>query len=204
MRLLPREEKFFDFFLQQARVMCDSARALAEGAKAGGAAMEKAAEAIAALEQKGDEIIHETFIRLNQTFITPIDPEDIHVLASHLDDVTDGIEEAAHRLVAYQVDPVPDLVNEICALLVDCTAELEKAFIALSQEKPLLDHCIEINRLEDRIDKITRTAVAALFRGESDPIRLIKLKEIYEILEKTSDYCEDVADVLQEVVVKNS
>jgi hypothetical protein len=204
MRLLPREEKFFDFFLQQSRVMCESARALAAGVKAGGAEMETAAAAIAVLEQKGDEIIHETFVRLNQTFITPLDPEDIHVLASHLDDVTDGIEEAAHRLVAYQVDPIPAPVVEVCDLLVSCANELEKALTSLSKDKPLLEHCIEINRLEDTIDRIVRRAVADLFRYERDPIQLIKLKEVYEILEKTSDYCEDVADVLQEVVVKNS
>ncbi len=204
MRLLPREEKFFEFFLQQAHVMCESARALTAGVKGGPQKMETAAAEIAALEEKGDKIIHETFVRLNQTFITPIDPEDIHVLASHLDDVTDGVEEAAHRLVAYQVDPIPGSVIEVCDLLVACTTELEKAFASLAKGRPLLDHCIEINRLESAIDQIVRKAVAELFRNERDPIQLIKLKEVYEVLEKTSDYCEDVADVLQEVAVKNS
>ncbi|MEZ5351473.1 MAG: DUF47 family protein [Bryobacteraceae bacterium] len=204
MRLLPREEKFFDYFLQQAKVMCDSARALATGARAGGAEMEQAAIAIAGLEKKGDEIIHETFVRLNQTFITPLDPEDIHVLASHLDDVIDGIEEAAHRIVAYRLDPVPPEVIEVCDTLVTASSEIEKAFLSLSKDKELLAHCVEINRLEDKVEQIVRKAVAALFEVETNPIQLIKLKEVYEVLEKSADNCGDVADVLQEVAVKNS
>ena len=204
MRLLPRSEKFFTFFLEQVKVICESAAALHEAVKGGNAQLLQAEPVIRSLEQKGDEIIHEIFTRLNSTFITPLDPEDIHSLASHLDDITDGIEETMYRLVAYQVDPIPPQVPELTALIVACGHSLLKAFEALSEDKPLLEHCIEVNRLEDAADQIVRRAIAELFRSEKDPIQLIKLKEVYEIIETTTDCCEDVVDVLQGVVVKNS
>lgn len=204
MRLLPRSEKFFSFFLQQVKIICDSAGTLHEAVMRGNGYLPQAEQTIRSLEQKGDEIIHEVFTRLNTTFITPLDPEDIHSLASHLDDVTDGIEETIHRLVAYHVDPIPPEITELTGIIVACGHSLLRAFEALSEDKPLLEHCIEINRLEDTADQIVRRAIADLFRLEKDPIQLIKLKEVYEIIEKTTDFCEDVADVLQGVVVKNS
>ena len=203
MRLLPREEKFYAYFQQQAQVMLEAARVLLDGVRAGNAQMVQAADRIRDLEQKGDEIIHEVLTRLNSTFITPLDPEDIHNLAVRLDDVTDSIEETAHRLTAYKVEPIPHVVVELAQVVLTCAEALEKAFNALAKDAPLLDHCIEINRLEGLADGIVRTALADLFRTEKDPIQLIKLKEVYEILEATTDYCEDVADVLQGVEVKN-
>lgn len=204
MRLIPRSEKFFTYFLEQVKVICESAGTLHEAAKQGYAALASAEKTVQKLEQRGDEIIHEVFTRLNSTFITPLDPEDIHSLASHLDDVTDGIEETMHRLVAYKVDPIPPQMVELTSIIVSCGHSLLKAFEALSEEKPLLEHCIEINRLEGQADDVVRGAIARLFQEEKDPIQLIKLKEVYEVIEKTTDFCEDVADVLQGVVVKNS
>jgi predicted phosphate transport protein (TIGR00153 family) len=204
MRLIPREEKFFRSFLDQVRVIGEAARALLAGVEAGNSHMSSAANTIRMLEQQGDEIIHDIFTRLNSTFITPLDPEDIHSLASHLDDVTDGIEEAAHRIAAYRVEPIPQEVKDVCRLIVACGDALHEAFQALSNDKPLLEHCIEINRLEDQADGIVRTAIADLFRTEKDPIQVLKLKEVYEMLESTTDCAEDVADVLQGVMVKNS
>ena len=107
MRFLPREEKFFHFFNDQAALILQAARLLHKAARDGPAALARAAPEIARLESKGDEIIHEIFTKLNQTFITPLDPEDIHSLGSHLDDVLDGIEDSSHRLVAYKIDPIP-------------------------------------------------------------------------------------------------
>jgi predicted phosphate transport protein (TIGR00153 family) len=201
MRFLPREEKFFNYFLGQVHLISEASVLLVEGVRNG---MEESARKISELEKKGDELIHEIFHKLNQTFITPLDPEDIHKVASHLDDVLDGIEEVAHKMVAYRVKPAPPPVHEICGIIHACSKSLELAFEALSKEKGLLEHCIEINRLEDNADQVTRQALAELFDNEKDPIRLIKLKEIYELLEITTDYCEDVADALQTVVVKNS
>ena len=203
MRFLPREEKFYDFFLSQAKVIMEAAQTLLDGAQAGNSALASAAVKIKTLEERGDELIHEIYHRLNATFITPMDPEDIHSLSSHLDDVLDGIEDAAHRMVAYRLDPIPPMVVELCKIVYTCARSLEEAFEALSRDEPVLKHCIEVNRLEEVADQLVRNAVEELFLNEKDPINLMKLKEIYEFLEQTTDNCEDVADVLQNVSVKN-
>jgi predicted phosphate transport protein (TIGR00153 family) len=204
MRLLPREEKFFHYFVEQSQLILQAARMLHTAAKQGNSALAGAAQEIEKLEQRGDEIIHEIFTKLNQTFITPLDPEDIHSLGSHLDDVLDAIEETVHRMVAYEIGSIPQEIIEFANIIEACAVSLEKAFEALRVDKPLLDHCIEINRLELAADKLGREVIAKLFRQETNPIALIKLKEIYEFLELTTDYCEDVADALQNVIVKNS
>ena len=204
MRLLPKEEKFYEFFLQQVRIICEAAALLLQGAEAGNASLASAALKIRSLEQQGDEIIHEIYVRLNQTFITPLDPEDLHSLSSHLDDVLDGIEDAVHRMVAYRLDLIPPTVIELCRIVQSCAQALQHAFEALANNKRLVDHCIEINRLEEVADQLVRSAVSELFQNEKDPIQVLKLKEIYEFLEQTTDAAEDVADSLQNVIVKNS
>lgn len=204
MRFLPREEKFFELFLQQIKIIREAAGLLHGGVQAANSRLREAAETIAVLENQADEIIHEIFLRLNQTFITPLDPEDIHSLSSHLDDVMDGIEDLAYRMVAYDIDPVPEAIMHGCGELVNCVASLEKAFIALHSNEKVLEHCIEVNRIEEMVDVLTRRAIRDLFQNEKDPIKLIKLKEMYELVEATTDFCEDVAVALQNVVVKNS
>ncbi|HSP66515.1 MAG TPA: DUF47 family protein [Bryobacteraceae bacterium] len=204
MKLLPREEKFFEYFHQQVNFICQAADLLAEGAAAGNTHLASAAHQIKAIEEQADAVIHEIYTRLNSTFITPLDPEDIHSLSSHLDDVIDGIEDSVHRMLAYRIDPLPGTVLELCRLVQSCGLSLRKAFEALAKDQPFIDHCIEVNRLEEAADQLVRAAVADLFHNEKDPIRIIKLKEIYEFLEQTTDYCEDVADALQNVQVKNS
>ena len=204
MRLLPREEKFFVDFQNQVKVISEAAKVLEEGVKAGNSHMVEAAKRIRVLEEKGDEVIHDILKRLHQTFITPLDPEDIHSLATHLDDVLDGIEEVAHCLVAFRVEPIPAPVIELAAVLRTCAASLAKAIDALAHSKPMLEHCIELNRLEGKADEIYRVAVAELFSGAHEAMEVIKLKEIYDAMEWTADCCEDVADTLQNVMVKNS
>lgn len=204
MRLLPRQEKFFVFFLSQARIITEASLLLLEGVRAGNGKLSESVPKIKLLEQQGDEIIHEVFTKLNQTFITPIDPEDIHVLASHMDDVLDCIEDAAHRITAYRIDPIPSAVVELSDIIQACAKTLSRAFESLEKNGRVIDHCIEINRLEETADQVYRRAVSDLFLNEQNPINLMKLKEVYEILEDTADRCEDVADALQNVVVKNS
>jgi predicted phosphate transport protein (TIGR00153 family) len=205
MRLLPREEKFFELFQSQVQIIVEAARLLAEGVRSGPSRMAEAAGQIANLEHRGDEVIHEIVSRLNQTFLTPLDPEDIHNLSSKLDDVLDWIEETAHRLVAYRVDPVPPQVHTAADTVAQCTVIMSRAFEALPHKnKSVTEYCIEVNRLEGQVDVLVRDALSELFRAEGDAIVLVKLKEIYDSLEETADRCEDVADVLQNVVVKNS
>lgn len=204
MRLLPREEKFYHLFLKQVEIISEASRLLLEGVRGGNARLAGAATEINVLEHRGDEVIHELFTRLNQTFITPIDPEDIHNLSSALDNVLDGVEDTAHRLVSYRIDPVPAPMVKLSEIVASCAKALKAAFEALENSGPIMEHCIEINRLENEADLIGRASVVDLFDKEKDPITLIKLKEVYEFFEGTIDSCEDVADVLQNVVVKNS
>ncbi len=204
MRFLPREEKFFGLFIDQVNIISKCADLLLQGTRSGGVGMADAAQKIRVLEGEGDEIIHRVFTLLNHTFITPLDPEDIHTLASHLDDVLDSMEDAAHRLVSYRVDPIPPAMAEVSEHVVACCRSLHLAFEALNSNQKLIDHCIEINRIEEVVDTLVRQQVQDLFDHEKDPIQIMKLKEIYELLEKTTDDCEDVADALQNVVVKNS
>lgn len=204
MRLLPREEKFYHLFQKQVEIISDAARLLHEGVQAGNSRLAAAATEINVLEHKGDEVIHELFTRLNSTFITPLDPEDIHAISSALDNVLDGIEDTAHRLVSYGIEPIPATMVKLSEIVSSCAKALKAAFLALEKNGPIMDHCIEINRLENEADLIGRGAVADLFRKEKDAIALIKLKEVYDFFEETIDNCEDVADVLQNVVVKNS
>jgi len=204
MRLLPREEKFYHLFLKQVEIISEASRLLLDGVRIGNSRLAGAATEIVVLEHRGDEVIHEIFTRLNQTFITPLDPEDIHNISTALDNVLDGIEDAAHRLVAYRIDPIPPTMVMLSEIVAMCAKSLKAAFVALEKNGPIMEHCIEINRLENEADLIGRSAVVDLFNKETNPITLIKLKEVYEYLEATVDSCEDVADVLQNVVVKNS
>ena len=203
MNFLPREEKFFTLFAEQVKIISEASQILVDAAKAGNSHLPTAANQIMALEHKGDEIIHEILTKLHQTFITPLDPEDIHSLSSHLDDVLDGIEDSVHRMVSYKLDPIPPAAIRLCEIVNACSASLTKAIQSLNSDKNLLEHCIEINRLEDEADTLVRDAIAELFEKEKDPIQLIKQKEVLEFLEQTTDYAEDVADALQSIIVKN-
>jgi len=205
MNILPRDEKFFAMFLKQVENISEAASLMLEGAKAGNSQLAKASEQIKTIESRGDEITHDIFTRLNQTFITPLDPEDIQALSVSLDNVLDGIEDAAHRMVAYQLNPITPTMLELCEIVKQCAISLQKAFEMLDKKKDrVMEHCIEINRLENEADRLVRKAVAELFINEKDPIAIIKLKEVYDFLEATTDFCEDVADTLQTVVVKHS
>lgn len=204
MRLLPREAKFYEFFLSQGKLISDAAQVLLDGCVGSGKSLEAAAKRISELEHAGDEIIHDVYKRLNETFITPIDPEDIHSLASHLDDVLDYIEDVAYRIHAYKVDAGSPTIVGLCEVILQCALSLERAFLAMQEDRPVLEHCVEVNRLEEVADQRARHAVRDLFDNEKDAIKIMKLKEVYELLEAVTDRCEDVADVLQNVAVKNS
>ena len=205
MNLLPREEKFFALFLKQVENISEASRLMLTAARAGNSQLAAAGEQIKAIETRGDEITHDIFTRLNQTFITPLDPEDIQALSVSLDNVLDGIEDAAHRMVAYHLEPITPTMLELCEIVNQCSTSLQRAFEALDKKMSnVMEHCIEINRLENEADKLVRAAVADLFATEKDAIVIIKKKEVYDFLEATTDFCEDVADTLQTVVVKNS
>ncbi|HEY3836071.1 MAG TPA: DUF47 family protein [Bryobacteraceae bacterium] len=204
MRLFPREEKFFDLLEEQGGHIVEASRLLNDGVRADATTMASAAGEIKRIEHAADKVTHQLFTRLNQTFVTPLDPEDLHSLGSALDDVVDYIEDAAFRLSAYRVHPVPQGVPELTEIIHQCCLRLQSAVGKLKNGRAMQDDCIEINRLENVADELVRKLVTSLFNEVTDPIALLKYKEIYEVLELATDLCEDVADVLQTIVVKNS
>src|SRR6201994_3280422 len=204
MNLLPRDEKFFEYFHQQAAVLCQASDLLLSGLRSGYDGMCSIEKQMEALERSGDEITHEIFRRLRATFITPFDPEDIQALATSLDDVIDAIEDAAFRIVAYRIDPIPEPFIRLGEMIANSCAAIGRAIRALHDKKSVMEDCIEVNRLEDQADAIERTMLQKLFSGNIDAVTIIKLKDLYEALEGATDRCEDVADVIQSVMVKNS
>lgn len=204
MNLLPKDEKFFDLFKSHARILCQASKLLMTGLNTGYEGVCGIGTEMSALENEGDRIVHDIFARLRSTFITPFDPEDIQALATSLDDVLDGIDDATFRIVAYRLNPIPPSVLLLAAIVSNSCTLLSDALEALHTKKPVIDFCIEINRLENDADHLERNLLADLFLNETDPIALIRQKEIYELLEGTTDRCEDVADVIQNVSVKNS
>ena len=204
MNLLPKDEKFFELFTKHVDLLCQSAELLRSGLQRGYQGVCDVSKQIEALERGADEIIHQIFRRLQATFITPLDPEDIQTLATSLDNVIDAIEDATFRIVAYRLDPVPETAIKLAGIIAASSRALSRALYALHDRKPVLDDCIEVNRLENEADALERTFLTNLFNRETDPITLIKKKEIVEELEHATDLCEDVADVIQNVAVKNS
>jgi predicted phosphate transport protein (TIGR00153 family) len=161
-------------------------------------------QSIKAMEHEGDEIAHNLLTMLNQTFVTPLDREDIHELCSRLDDVIDLIDAAASRFVLYRVDKVREGTIGLVNVLLAATEEVTAAVRALSTTENAMKHCIEINRYENESDRICRTLIAKLFDEEKDPVQIIKWKEIFEVIETAVDKCEDVANVIEGIVIKSA
>ena len=204
-RLIPRETKFLELFAEIANNVVEGAQALSDLLHDYDYEQMPAAVAkIAAIEHRGDEMTHRILIKLNQTFITPFDREDIHLLVSSLDDVLDFIFAAADRLLTYKINQPSPSAKVLASIILKQTEELTKAVALLDKDSHLLDHCVEVNRLENEADKVSREAIGRLFDGGYDPITLIKLKELLEVLEEASDKAEDVANVLETVVLKSA
>ncbi|MGB9106546.1 MAG: DUF47 family protein [Terriglobales bacterium] len=202
-RLIPRDTKFFEIFENMASNVTDGARVL-HGILQTFENVEAGVQRIKEIEHRGDDMTHAVMTKLNQTFITPFDREDIHRLASSLDDVLDFVNAAGQRLVLYKIRRAPSPAAELAGLIVRQSEELAKAVSLLEKNKHVLEHCVEINRLEDEADSVCRQAIANLFENEKDPIELIKMKELYEVLEMATDKAEDAANVLEAVVLKSA
>lgn len=166
--------------------------------------IEKHIEEIRRIEHAGDDLTHAILTKLNQTFITPFDREDIHQLASKLDDVLDFVHAASTRIIMYRITTPPPAAGTLAKIIMMQTQELQKAVSLLQKNGDILAHCVEINRLENEADAVAEQAIATLFESEKDPINLIKAKELLEFLERATDKAEDVADVLETVVLKNT
>ena len=203
-RLIPRDTKFFAIFAEMVSNLAEGARLLKQTLD-DFQDVENRVQKLKDIEHRGDDMTHNVLTKLNQTFITPLDREDIYRLASSLDDVLDFVYAAGVRLIMYKITSAPPAASQLAEIIVKQTDQLMNAVTQLEKKHDhVLGHCVEINRLENEADLIGRSAVVDLFDQEKDPITLIKLKEVYEFFEATIDSCEDVADVLQNVAVKNS
>ena len=203
MRLLPHDKKFFELFVDMSDALIDGAKLLEQILSKPGELNGRLAT-LKEIEHRGDDITHSVMVRLHQTFITPLDREDIHALVSALDDVLDFIYAAGERLMMYKIPQPPPAAAQMAAIILHQAEQLRGAVGALDRHDFVMNCCVEINRLENEADTITRRALAELFDKEVNPITLIKLKELYETLEMSTDKAEDAADVLQTIVLKNS
>lgn len=201
MRLIPRDEKFYDLFREQAENILDAAGKLVvlfdEFRD-----VEKRVMEIKFVEHKGDQLTHALMMKLNKTFITPFDREDIHSLGSALDDVLDLMDAVASRLVLYKVKEVTPGARQLVKVIVHGSDILLRAVSQLDKPQNILDYCDQLKQLEEEADRIKGECVGGLFENSVDPFEVIKWKEIYEVLESTTDKIEDVADVLEAVVLK--
>jgi hypothetical protein len=202
-RLLPRETKFFDLFAELSTCMSEGARLL-HSILEDPRDLEVRVDQMQAIEHRGDKAIHAIMTKLNQSFITPFDREDIHHLASSLDDVLDFMNTAATRLVMYKIAQPTAAAAELAGILVLQSEELARGVSLLERNGKVMQHCDEVNRLEDEADQVARKAIGALFEHEKDPIQLIKMKELYELLETATDKAEDAANVLEAIVLKSA
>jgi uncharacterized protein len=201
-RLLPREEKFYTDFQALGDELKRGARLLEEMLTPERPTWDKADE-IKEVEHKCDFLTHEIIQRLNRTFVTPLDREDIFALARSLDDVMDAIDAAATMIRLYRLETVRFGARELAHIITACTDQVRLALSALETNKGLATHAIEINRLENEADRTHQQSVSQLFDDERDPIVVIKWKETLDFLEEATDRCEDVANVLEGVTVKN-
>jgi predicted phosphate transport protein (TIGR00153 family) len=201
-RLIPREEKFYTDF-QDLAVELHGGALLLEAMVATDRPDWNKADEIKDVEHKCDSITHEIIQRLNRTFVTPLDREDIHALARTLDDVMDAIDAAASLIRLYRLETVRYGVREMAQIVTASTSEIRPALDALKDNKGLITHAVEINRLENEADRIHAQAVSQLFDEERDPIMVMKWKETLDFLEAATDRCEDVANLLEGVMVKH-
>lgn len=205
MRIFPKEIDFFEIFDKAAANLINASHRLVQLFE-NFDDIENRVKSIYELEQEGDLLTHETMRRLNKTFLTPIDREDIHALAARIDDVLDLIWAAADRFNLFKIDRKIDGVVELAKSLMANTEAIHRAIRELKQKKYsfVQDLCIEINRLENEADRLFRETMGKMFENESDPIFIIKWKEILEHLENATDRCEDVANILEGIVLKHA
>jgi len=205
-RFLPRQNDFFDFFERHAALTVESARELEKLAK-DGANFHQVSSRIKDLEHEADNITHACMETLHKTFITPIDRNDIHRIASKLDDVNDLIDRAARQLAVFEINELTQGAREATVVIVAAAEAMERAVRGMRNMRnaaAILRECVRVNELENEADRIKAVSVARLFREETNPITVMKWHEIYQDLEKVTDACEDVANVIEGVVLENA
>ncbi|WDF55027.1 DUF47 domain-containing protein [Mucilaginibacter sp. KACC 22063] len=206
---VPKDKKvFFPLFEQAASNVVAMATVLVEAVNTNNTATrEELFKQIDKLENKGDEITHQVYLELGKNFITPFDREDIHALASAIDDVADNIQGSANRMLLYRIEEVNEPISKLSELILQASIDLEKAVRELKDlrnVRNIADSCIRINSVENQADYVFDRAVADLFLYEKDALKVIKHKEILAALETATDMCEDAANVMESILVKNA
>ena len=204
--LIPKDEKFFDI-LEEASDNVEKGAGVFLELVSDWSLTSPKIQQIRELEHEGDRMTHEVIDRLNRTFITPIDREDIHALATELDDVIDIIQATMDRMQLFRIDKTSPILIQMSEVLVKATHAIGKAIISLrdlKHSRRTLDFCIEINRLENEGDAILKVGLGELFATPKDVLEIVKWKEVYEAAEYATDKCEDIANIIEGIVVKNA
>jgi len=201
-RLIPRDEKFYDLFITDGENLLEAARQLEVMVGSYDRLDERVAE-IQALEKRGDEIDAEISARLERAFITPFGRQDIHELMTHLDDVVDGIQASAETFLIYGITNPDEEVRRMVGILAAQAAQLMEALNKLERGKGLSTHLATVHELEHEADGLSRAAIGRLFKGDRDPLEVIKLRDLYRELEETIDAAEDAAEVIERILANS-
>jgi predicted phosphate transport protein (TIGR00153 family) len=204
LNFLPKEEQYFDLFIQMTVYISDAARTLTEMLSDKQADFREYSQRIKGLEHACDELTHSVATRLNKSFITPFDREDIYMMSSALDDIVDLIDDAARAIVIFDVQEITPYARQMASVIQKMAAELQEIVAILRRPKNITPRLVEIHRLENEGDDIYHAAIAELFRDSPDPLTVLKWKEIYEKLEAAVDRCENVANIIESVMIKHS
>ena len=205
-RFMPQEGRFFEFFNEHAQQIVNGSRELV-ALMTHFDNLDRRAYSIETIEKTADKITHQTVELLHKTFITPLDRDDIHTLITTMDDILDLIEDVAHSIFLYDIKAVTPEAHKLAEICVTCSEKVQAAVKLLPKTDnaaDILALCQEIDKLESDADHVMRAAMAKLFREEPNVLSIIKMKEIYELLETVTDKCEDVANILEGIVVENA
>ena len=203
-KFLPREEQYFTLFAQMASYINDAARTLVEMLAHHDGDYQEYVQRIKSIEHACDDLTHNVSTRLNQSFITPFDREDIYMMSKALDDVVDLIDGAARAVVMYDIHEATEPAKQLAGVIQRMALQLNEVVAVLSKPKGVTERLVELHRLENEGDDIYHRAVAALFHERGDPLEVLKWKDVYEKLEAAIDRCENVANIIEGVIIKHS
>jgi uncharacterized protein len=204
LNLLPKEEQYFDLFVQMTVYISDATRELRQMLADKQQNYQEYSQRIKRLEHACDELTHTVSTKLNKSFITPFDREDIYTMSSALDDIVDLIDDAARAIIIFDVGEIKDYAHDFAGVLERMAEQLREIVSTLQKPKNITQRLVEIHRLENDGDDIYHSAVAELFREERNPLTVLKWKEIYEKLEAAVDRCENVANIIESVMLKHT
>jgi len=204
LNFLPKEEQYFDLFVQMTLYICDAARELKGMLADKNHNYQEYSQRIKGLEHACDELTHTVSTKLNKSFITPFDREDIYTMSGALDDIVDLIDDAARAIIIFDVHEIKGYAREFAVVIERMAEQLREIVAILKKPKNVTQRLVELHRLENEGDDIYHAAIAELFHEEHDPLTVLKWKEIYEKLEAAVDRCENVANIIESVIIKHT